>query len=173
MVYTISTFQLPTGTCMSLERRKKLLEVAERRNLVVLEDHVYGDLRFEGEPVPTLFSLDTAGRVMIADSFSKTVTPGLRLGWLAGHPDAIAAAAATRQDLGVSLWLSRVMSQFIAEGKLDDHIRPRQRGLSPEARQGHRRPRRVLRPVGHVPGPAGRFLPLAGARPAGQRRQGA
>lgn len=123
MVYTISTFQLPTGMCMSLERRKKLLEVAERRNLVVLEDHVYGDLRFEGEPVPTLFSLDTTGRVMISDSFSKTVTPGLRLGWLAGHPDAVAAAAATRQDLGVSLWLSRVMSQFIAEGKLDDHIR--------------------------------------------------
>ena len=123
MVYTISTFQLPTGSCMSVERRRKLIELAERRDLVVLEDHVYGDLRFEGEPLPTLFSLDTTSRVMLADSFSKTVAPGLRLGWLAGDPATVGAAAATRQDLGVSLWISRVMSQYIAEGKLDDHIR--------------------------------------------------
>ena len=123
MVYTISTFQLPTGMCMSLERRKKLLELAERRDLVVLEDHVYGELRFEGEPLPTLLSLDTTGRVMQADTFSKTMAPGLRLGWLAGDPIAVAAAAATRQDLGVSLWISRVVSQYIAEGKLDDQVR--------------------------------------------------
>ena len=123
LVYTISTFQLPTGMCMSVERRRKLLELAERRDLVVLEDHVYGDLRFEGDPLPTLFSLDTSGRVMQADTFSKTMAPGLRLGWLAGHPDAVAAAAATRQDLGVSLWISRVVSQYIAEDKLDDQIR--------------------------------------------------
>ena len=123
LVYTISTFQLPTGMCMSVERREKLLELAERRDLVVLEDHVYGDLRFEGDPLPTLFSLDTSGRVMQADTFSKTIAPGLRLGWLAGHPDAVAAAAATRQDLGVSLWISRVVSQYLAEGRLDDQIR--------------------------------------------------
>ena len=123
MVYTISTFQLPTGSCMSVKRRKRLLELAERRDLVVLEDHVYGDLRFEGEPLPTLLSLDTTGRVMLADSFSKTVAPGLRLGWLAGDPVAVGAAAATRQDLGVSLWISRVVSQYLAEGKLDDQVR--------------------------------------------------
>ncbi len=123
LVYTISTFQLPTGMCMSLDRREKLLELAERRDLVVLEDHVYGDLRFEGDPLPTLFSLDTSGRVMQADTFSKTIAPGLRLGWLAGHPDAVAAAAATRQDLGVSLWISRVVSQYIAEDRLDEQIR--------------------------------------------------
>ena len=123
LVYTISTFQLPTGMCMSVERREKLLELAERRDLVILEDHVYGDLRFEGDPLPTLFSLDTSGRVMQADTFSKTIAPGLRLGWLAGHPDAVAAAAATRQDLGVSLWISRVVSQYLAEDRLDDQIR--------------------------------------------------
>ena len=89
----------------------------------MLEDHVYGDLRFEGEPLPTLLSLDTTGRVMQADTFSKTMAPGLRLGWLAGDPAAVGAAAATRQDLGVSLWISRVVSQYLAEGKLDDQVR--------------------------------------------------
>ncbi len=123
LVYTITTFQLPTGTVMSLERRKKLVRLAKKWDLVVIEDNVYGDLRFEGDRLPTLLSLDDSGRVLQADSFSKTVSPGLRLGWLAGHPDAVAGAASTRQDLGVSLWISRVMSQFIAEGKLDDHIR--------------------------------------------------
>ena len=156
MVYTISTFQLPTGMCMSVERRRKLLELAERRDLVVLEDHVYGDLRFEGEPLPTLLSLDTTGRVMQADSFSKTVAPGLRLGWLAGDPATVGGAAATRQDLGVSLWLSRVMSQFIAEGKLDDHIR--------RANEVYRRKRdKAIAAIGEYCGPWVKYRAPQGA----------
>ena len=121
-VYTISTFQLPTGTCMSLERRKKLVGMAHERGFMIIEDHVYGDLRFEGERLPTLLSLSGGDLVVQADSFSKTIAPGLRLGWLVGKPEAIDAALAVRQDLGVSHWISRMMDLFLAEGKLDPHI---------------------------------------------------
>lgn len=122
LIYTIATFQLPTGTCLSLARRRQLLELAKQWNVIVLEDNVYGELRFEGERLPTLLELDDSGLVIQSDSFSKTVVPGVRLGWLAGVPEAIAAVAAVRQDLGASQWLSRVMAEYMAEGKLDPHI---------------------------------------------------
>jgi len=122
LIYTIATFQLPTGTCLSLPRRRRLIELAKRWNVIVLEDNVYGELRFEGERLPTLLELDDSGLVIQSDSFSKTVVPGVRLGWLAGAPEAIAAVAAVRQDLGASQWLSRIMAEYLAEGKLDPHI---------------------------------------------------
>lgn len=122
LVYTIATFQLPTGAVLSLPRRRRLLELADNHDFLVLEDHVYGALRFEGEPVPSLLSLDRAGRVLQADAFSKTIAPGLRLGWMAGHPQAIAALAAVRQDLGVSQWLSRLMTEFLREGLMAPHL---------------------------------------------------
>jgi len=122
LVYTIATFQLPTGAELSLARRRQLLALAERWNFMVLEDNVYGELRFAGEAQPSLLALDTSGRVMQCNAFSKTVAPGLRLGWMAGAPEAIAALAAVRQDLGVSQWLSRLMAEFLAEGLFDPHL---------------------------------------------------
>jgi 2-aminoadipate transaminase len=122
MVYTIATFQLPTGAELSLARRRQLLELAHRGNFMVLEDNVYGELRFAGEPLPSLLALDSSGHVMQCNAFSKTVAPGLRLGWMAGTPEAIGALAAVRQDLGVSQWLSRLMAEFLAEGLFEPHI---------------------------------------------------
>lgn len=122
LVYTIATFQLPTGAVLSLPRRHRLLELASRYDCMILEDHVYGALRFEGEAVPTLLSLDTEGRVLQADAFSKIIAPGLRLGWMAGTPEGIGALAAVRQDLGVSQWLSRLMAAFLDEGLLGPHL---------------------------------------------------
>src|SRR5262249_31748154 len=122
LIYTIATFQLPTGTCLSLARRRRLIELARRWQVVVLEDNGYGELRFEGTRLPTLLELDDTGLVIQSDSFSKTVVPGIRLGWLAGSPEAIAGVAAVRQDLGVSQWMSRIMAEYLAEGKLDPHI---------------------------------------------------
>jgi 2-aminoadipate transaminase len=117
------TFQTPTGMTMPLERRKRLVEIIQKWGVVLLEDAVYRDLRFEGEHLPSLFSLDDSGLVLQADSFSKTVAPGLRLGWVAGRPDAIGAVSAGREDLGVSQMLAKVMKRFLDDGLYEPHVR--------------------------------------------------
>jgi 2-aminoadipate transaminase len=122
MVYLGTTFQCPTGTEMSLDRRVKLVRLAQTHGFLVLEDDVYSELRFEGSPLPTLFSLDDSGLVLQAGSFSKVVAPGLRLGWMAGDASTIRALASVREDLGVSQWISRVMAEYLAEGLLEPHL---------------------------------------------------
>ena len=82
MIYTIPTFQNPTGCTMSLEKRKRMLEIASKYDVLILEDNPYGDLRFAGEDVPTIKSLDTEDRVVYAGSFSKILSPGMRLGYI-------------------------------------------------------------------------------------------
>ena len=90
-LYVIPNFQNPSGATMSLERRRRVLELAARHDVVVVEDDPYGLLRWAGESHPTLFDLDEAGRVMTMSSFTKTVAPGLRIGYIVA-PDALAAA---------------------------------------------------------------------------------
>src|SRR3712207_8946013 len=73
-IYTIPSFQNPAGVTMSLERRRRLVEIARRRELLVLEDNPYGMLRYEGEPLPTLFSLDGGEFVIYLGTFSKILS---------------------------------------------------------------------------------------------------
>jgi 2-aminoadipate transaminase len=82
-IYTVPSFQNPAGVTMSLERRRRLVQVAEERELLVLEDNPYGLLRYEGDPQPTLYSLDGGRYVIYLGTFSKILSPGLRLGWTA------------------------------------------------------------------------------------------
>jgi 2-aminoadipate transaminase len=82
-IYTVPSFQNPAGVTMSLERRRRLVEIARRRELLVLEDNPYGMLRYEGEALPTLYSLDGGEYVIYLGTFSKILSPGLRLGWCA------------------------------------------------------------------------------------------
>src|SRR4051794_27265720 len=82
-IYTVPSFQNPAGVTLSLERRRRLVEVARRRELLVLEDNPYGLLRYEGAAQPTLFSLDGGEYVVYLGTFSKILAPGLRLGWSA------------------------------------------------------------------------------------------
>jgi 2-aminoadipate transaminase len=82
-IYTVPSFQNPGGVTLSLERRRRLVEVARRRELLVLEDNPYGLLRYEGDPQPTLYSLDGGEYVIYLGTFSKILSPGLRLGWTA------------------------------------------------------------------------------------------
>src|SRR6478672_11916648 len=80
-LYTIPTFQNPSGRTLSRERRWRLAELARERDLLVLEDDPYGLVRYEGEPLPSVFELAEGKNVAYASSFSKTVAPGLRVGW--------------------------------------------------------------------------------------------
>ena len=102
-IYTIPTFQNPAGVTMSLPRRRRLVEIARERELIVLEDNPYGLLRYEGEPLPTLRSLEVpAGStddndfVIYAGTMSKILSPGVRVGWLVA-PRAAARQADPRQ----------------------------------------------------------------------------
>jgi DNA-binding transcriptional MocR family regulator len=87
MIYTIPDFQNPTGVTLSLARRKHLIALANAHDLIVLEDTPYRHIRFSGESLPTLKSLDTEGRVIHLGSFSKVLVPGLRIGWAVASPD--------------------------------------------------------------------------------------
>lgn len=81
-LYVIPNFQNPTGRTLSLERRKQLAEIAARRNLLIIEDDPYGRLRYRGEHLPPIKSFDERGRVIYLSTFSKTVAPGFRTGWI-------------------------------------------------------------------------------------------
>ena len=122
LLYTIATFNTPTGISLSAARRERLVELAEQWGFLVMEDNVYGELRYEGSRLPTVLSLDDTGLVFSIDSFSKILAPGLRLGWVTGHPDVVAALSSVRGDLGMSQWLARVMERYVLEGLLDPHV---------------------------------------------------
>lgn len=92
-------FQNPTGTVLSLERRRRLLELAHRFRFLLLEGDAYGALRYAGEQLPTLKSMDSSGYVIYLSTFSKTIYPGLRIGWIAAHRKLIRRFALTRQVL--------------------------------------------------------------------------
>jgi 2-aminoadipate transaminase len=102
-LYTNPTFQNPSGRTLSLERRRHLIEIAHEHDLFILEDDPYGLIRFEGEPLPTLFELDGSGeRVAYASSFSKTIAPGVRVGYFV-LPQELAARMEAR---AVSTYIS-------------------------------------------------------------------
>jgi len=117
LVYTIPSFQNPAGVTLSAERRRRLVEIAAERNLVILEDNPYGRLRFEGEPLPSLAELDSgAGHVVYLGTFSKILAPGLRLGY-AVAPQAITAKLNLAKQ-GVDL-CSSPLSQMLAARFVD------------------------------------------------------
>ncbi|MBC7461151.1 MAG: PLP-dependent aminotransferase family protein, partial [Thermoleophilia bacterium] len=118
-LYTIPTFQNPGGCTTTLERRIRLVELAAERDLIVLEDNPYSLLRYEGEPVPTLRSLDTNGRVAYLGTFSKIFSPGVRVGWVEAPTPILARLNLMKQaaDLCSSTFMQMlVTSFFIADG---------------------------------------------------------
>jgi 2-aminoadipate transaminase len=121
LVYTIPDFQNPTGVTMATERRERLLDLAEAYDFVVLEDDPYGRLRYEGSERPPLKALDVADRVVRVNTFSKTIAPGVRTGWIVA--DETTAAQFDRIDAGGEPSFTRgLISRYCTDGRLDRAI---------------------------------------------------
>jgi 2-aminoadipate transaminase len=121
-VYTIPTFNNPAGVTMSLARRRALLDVAVRHGVPVIEDDAYRDLRFEGEPVPTLHALDREGLVIRLGTFSKIVAPGVRLGFVLADPAVTERVLALKAEGSTNGFASMVVGTFMKRGGLAAHI---------------------------------------------------
>jgi 2-aminoadipate transaminase len=124
MIYTVPDFQNPTGVTMSLDRRRRLIELANAYGLLVVEDTPYRALRYEGMSLPTLKSLDTEGRVLHLGSFSKILAPGLRLGWAVAGPKilerlALLKLAADTQNSTLNM---AATSDYLSRYDIDAHI---------------------------------------------------
>ena len=124
LLYTIPNFQNPSGATLSADRRRALVEVCDRYDILILEDDPYGKLRFEGESIPGIATMAAPGRVIFTSSFSKTVAPGLRVGYMVSPP-AIAstlAAAASRTYISPALLSEAAVHQLIVGGHLEGNI---------------------------------------------------
>ena len=124
MIYTIPDFQNPTGVTLSLERRKALIALANRHDLIVLEDTPYRHIRFAGHNLPTLKSLDTEGRVIHLGSFSKILVPGMRIGWAVANPDLLSRMGQLKvaADTQTSTLNMAAASLFLDRYDLNAHI---------------------------------------------------
>ena len=123
-VYTVPSFQNPAGVTMSLHRRRRLVEIANERELLVLEDNPYGLLRYEGSAQPTLRSLDGGVYVMYLGTFSKLLSPGIRLGWVVAPPPVLEKINLGKQaaDLCTSTLTQLMVSAFFDQGMWRDYV---------------------------------------------------
>ena len=123
-VYIIPEFQNPSGITTTLERRKRILEIASEHDLLIVEDSPYRELRFKGEMLPSLFSMDTENRVVYLKTFSKILFAGFRLGWVLGPAEIIDKMVMTKQgtDLCTSAFVQIVAAYFIQGGFLHKQI---------------------------------------------------
>jgi len=132
-IYVLPNFQNPTGATMSLERRKKLVDLADRYGVPIIEDDPYGQLRFEGEHLPAVEVLDSrtraangcySGNVIYLSTFSKLLAPGLRLAWVVAPPEVISKMVQAKQgaDLHTSTFNQMVAYEVAHKGFLDKHV---------------------------------------------------
>jgi 2-aminoadipate transaminase len=134
-IYVLPNFQNPTGATLPLERRKKLVELAEHYGVPIIEDDPYGQLRYSGEHLPAVFVLDNAkhyngdhvyrGNVIYLSTFSKTLAPGLRIAWVIAPPEVIHKLVQAKQgaDLHTATFNQYVAYEVARHGFLDQHIK--------------------------------------------------
>jgi 2-aminoadipate transaminase len=123
-VYTVPSFQNPAGVTMSLPRRKRLVEIAHEREMLVLEDNPYGLLRYEGEPNSTLLALDGGVYVMYLGTFSKILSPGIRLGWVVAPPPVLEKINLGKQgsDLCTSTLSQLMVQAYFEQARWRDYV---------------------------------------------------
>jgi len=124
LIYLVPNFQNPKGTTLSLERRKALVRFAQRHRILILEDNPYGELRFRGEHLPSLASLDDEGVVVSLGSFSKVLAPGLRIGWMVAPREVLRAATVVKQaaDLHTATVAQRATARLLSRFDFQGHL---------------------------------------------------
>ena len=124
ILYLIPTFHNPLGTTMSLAKRKAVLALAKKYNVIILEDNPYGELRFGGEELPTIKSLDTDGIVVYCSSFSKIIAPAIRVGWLSAPEQLAQKIVVAKQvnDVHTNMYFQLVCNLFLEKFDIDAHI---------------------------------------------------
>ena len=134
-IYVLPNFQNPSGSTLSLERREKLVQIADRYGVPIIEDDPYGQLRYEGDHIPTVVSIDSqhrapnggyySGNVIYLSTFSKLLAPGLRLGWVIAPPEVIRKLVMTKQaaDLHTPSFNQYVAFEVAKGGFLDEHVK--------------------------------------------------
>ncbi len=118
IIYLIPNFQNPTGKCMSYERRKTVYKLAQKYDVVILEDNPYGEIRFEGEHIPSIKSLDTDGRVIYCGSFSKVLAPGIRVGFVSAPKAVVQKIVVCKQVADVH---TNILAQMIADEFMNNY----------------------------------------------------
>jgi 2-aminoadipate transaminase len=124
LIYVLPNFHNPAGTTVSLERRKRLVEIARRHDLILVEDDPYGDLRFEGEDITPVFRL-APERTIYLSTFSKTLAPGIRLAWVVAPKPIIARLVQAKQgaDLHTGTFVQMVANDICQRGFLRQHVK--------------------------------------------------
>ncbi|WP_409074221.1 aminotransferase-like domain-containing protein [Micromonospora chalcea] len=125
LAHVIPNYQNPAGVTLSLEKRRELLDLAAEYGFTIFEDDPYADIRFRGEPLPSMLSMDTRGVVVHASSFTKTVCPGVRVGYLVGPAELIATIAKRATNLYISpgMVAQAIVHQFCVSGAIEESIR--------------------------------------------------
>ncbi|MBQ5399256.1 MAG: PLP-dependent aminotransferase family protein [Ruminococcus sp.] len=123
-IYTIPNFQNPSGVTMSIEKRKKVYELAQKYDVLILEDNPYGDLRYSGEFLPAIKTLDTDGRVIYAGSFSKVISPGMRVAYTIAPKPIIQKMTVCKQgsDVHTNIWSQMLCYEFLTKYDFEAHL---------------------------------------------------
>lgn len=124
MIYTIPNFQNPTGITMSMDKRRRLYALAKEYDVLVIEDNPYGDLRFAGEHVPAIKSLDESGNVMYVGTFSKVLAPGIRVGYAVAPKQLLQKMIVCKQgeDVHTGIWAQMIAHAFMTGYDFDAHL---------------------------------------------------
>lgn len=125
LIYLIPNFQNPTGRTMSLEKRKRVYELAEKYDIFILEDNPYGDIRFAGEHIQSIKSMDTDGRVIYSGTFSKVLAPGIRVGYCSAPKEIISKIVVCKQvsDVHTNIWAQVLAERFLSTCDMENHLR--------------------------------------------------